>query len=62
MYRSSWPQNASFHWSPSRILIWWYPIRRSRVEKQSLPPRSSNSSSAIGIGYLSGTVLSLWGR
>ena len=45
-----------FHSSPSLILIWWYPLRRSILEKTLAPDKQSSKSSILGSGYRYFTV------
>jgi len=49
-YRPNLVLNAIFHSSPSFILIWWYQLRKSTLEKNIEPLNSSSMSSSLGIG------------
>ena len=48
-----------FHSSPSLILIWWYPLQRSILEKTLAPNKQSSKSSILGSGYRYFTVILL---
>jgi hypothetical protein len=54
--------NAVFHSSPSFILIWWYPLFKSILEKIHDPYNSSSMSSSLGIGCRYFTVMLLTTR
>jgi len=61
-YNPSFVFNAVFHSFPGRILIWWYPLLRSILEKIVAPVITSNISSRRGMGkqYLMVILLIVW--
>ena len=48
-----------FYSSPSLILIWWYPLRRSILEKTLAPDKQYSNSSILGSGYWYLTIILL---
>ena len=48
--KSSFVLKAVFHSSPSLILIWWYPFRRSILEKALAPDKQSSSHPFLVVG------------
>jgi len=55
-YKPCFILNVVFHSSPSFILIWWYPLFKSILEKIQDPCNSSNMSLSLGMGCLYFTV------